>query len=251
MLGTWCGRQEHKFFAAMAMAMAMPTAAATATAPRTAIAVLAPSTASRPQPPLLPFCANLSSFHNQPAPWRLHSRRQPMASNRKFNALLSSGNARRATAVASADAQAQADTTTVTVKEFLQDLKPVGRTRLIVNTGVAVLESTITNLDKLFYHVMPGRGEYANLMMKEENVDFHLLIDKVVSAKLETGKSMRGDIPTYMIRFKDDNGAVAASLLVMWKPGSDGDFDDGQVEAYQNLLKKYGSDITFTANSSE
>ena len=131
MLSTWCGRQEHKFLAAMAMAMTMPTAAATATAPRTAIAVLAPSTASRPQPPLLPFCANLSSFHNQPAPWRLHSRRQPMASNRKFNALLSSGNARRATAVASADAQAQADTTTVTVKEFLQDLKPVGRVSAI------------------------------------------------------------------------------------------------------------------------
>jgi hypothetical protein len=125
------------------------------------------------------------------------------------------------------------------------------QTRLIVNTGVAVLESTVTNLDKLFYHVMPGRGEYANLMMKEENVDFHLLIDKVASAKIETGKSMRGDIPTYMIRFMDNSGAVAASLLVMWKPGSNGDFDDGQVEAYQNLVEKYGSDITFATNSSQ
>lgn len=118
-----------------------------------------------------------------------------------------------------------------------------------MNTGVAVLESTVPNLDKLFYHVVPGRGEYANLMLKEENVDFHLLIDKVVSAKLETGKSMRGDIPTYMIRFIDNNGAVTGSLLVMWKPGSNGDFDGGQVEAYQNLVKKYGSDITFAANS--
>lgn len=122
--------------------------------------------------------------------------------------------------------------------------------RLIVNTGVAVLES-VTNLDKLFYHVLPGRGEYANLMLKEDNVDFHLLIDQVVSAKLETGKSMRGDIPTYMVRIMDDNEAVAASLLVMWKPGTNGDYDDGQVDAYQNLLKKYGSVITFAPTVSQ
>jgi len=33
-----------------------------------------------------------------------------------------------------------------------------------------------------------GGGEYANLMLKEDNVDFHLLIDQVVSAKLKTNK---------------------------------------------------------------
>lgn len=138
----------------------------------------------------------------------------------------------------------------VDVKVFLEDLKSVGRVRLIVNTGVAVLES-VTNLEKLFYHTLPGRGEYANLMLREDNVDFHLLIDQVVSAKLETGKSSRGDIPTYMIRFIDTNEAVAASLLVMWKPGTNGDYDDGQVDGYQNLLKKYGSEITFTPNQSQ
>lgn len=121
--------------------------------------------------------------------------------------------------------------------------------RLIVNTGVAVLES-VTSLNNLFYHTLPGRGEYANLMLKEDNVDFHLLIDQVASAKLVTGKSSRGDIPTYMVRFVDNNESVALSLLVMWKPGTDGEYDNGQVDAFQQLLDKFGPDITFSPNES-
>ena len=121
--------------------------------------------------------------------------------------------------------------------------------RLIVNTGVAVLES-VTSLNKLFYHTLPGRGEYANLMLKEDNVDFHLLIDQVASAKLVTGKSSRGDIPTYMVRFVDNNESVALTLLVMWKPGTDGEYDNGQVDAFQQLLDKFGPDITFSPNES-
>jgi len=62
---------------------------------------------------------------------------------------------------------------------------------------------------------------------------------------------MRGDIPTYMVRIIDDNEAVAASLLVMWKSGTNGDYDDGQVDAYQNLLNKYGSAISFAPNVSQ
>lgn len=116
--------------------------------------------------------------------------------------------------------------------------------RIIVNTGVAVLES-VTNLDKLFYHTLPGRGEYANLMLREENVDFHLLIDQVGSAKLDKGKSSRGDIPTYMVRFADASEEIAVSLLVMWKPGTNGKYDDGQVNAFESLLQKYGPEITF------
>lgn len=132
------------------------------------------------------------------------------------------------------------------LKDFLQDLKDVGRVRIIVNTGVAVLES-VTNLDKLFYHTLPGRGEFANVMTKEDNVDFHLLIDQVSAAKLVKGKSARGDIPTYMIRFVDGNGSVAVSLLVMWRVGTDGDYDHGQVEAFESLLEKYGPEIQFSS----
>jgi hypothetical protein len=118
--------------------------------------------------------------------------------------------------------------------------------RIIVNTGVAVLES-VTNLDKLFYHTLPGRGEFANVMAKEDNVDFHLLIDQVSAAKLVKGKSARGDIPTYMIRFVDGNGSIAVSLLVMWRVGTDGDYDHGQVEAFESLLEKYGPEIQFSS----
>ncbi len=84
-------------------------------------------------------------------------------------------------------------------------------------------------------------------MAKEDNVDFHLLIDQVSAAKLVKGKSARGDIPTYMIRFVDGNGSVAVSLLVMWRVGTDGDYDDGQVEAFESLLEKYGPEIQFSS----
>lgn len=133
---------------------------------------------------------------------------------------------------------------TSALKEFLEELKGVGRIRIIVNTGVGVLES-ITSLEKLFYHTMAGRGEYANLMNKEENVDFHLLLDKVTAAKLVKGKSMRGDIPTYTVRFLDDENKTAALILLMWKPDTNGEYDPGQVEAYETLLEKYGSDLSF------
>ncbi|KAG6554257.1 hypothetical protein Mapa_004173 [Marchantia paleacea] len=130
------------------------------------------------------------------------------------------------------------------LKEFLDDLKSFGRVRLIVNTGVAVLES-VTSFEKLFYHEMPGRGEWANLMLREDNVDFHLLLDKVKSASLARGKSMKGDIPTYMVKLLDISDKSAVSVLVMWKPGTDGEYDPGQVEAFEALEAKYGTDVRF------
>ncbi|CAI5996800.1 unnamed protein product, partial [Closterium sp. NIES-64] len=89
--------------------------------------------------------------------------------------------------------------------------------RLIVNTGLGVLES-VTTLDGLFYHTLPGKGEYANVIKSEENVDFHLLLSSVSGAKLITGKSMRGDFPTYTVRFLNAEKEVGASIFVMWKP---------------------------------
>eukprot|EP00249_Psilotum_nudum_P007695 c20755_g1_i1 orf=294-986(-) len=132
----------------------------------------------------------------------------------------------------------------ITVKDFLEELKQVGRVRIVVNTGVGVLES-VTSLEKLFYHTLPGRGEYANVMNQEENIDFHLLIDKVKAAELSKGKTMRGDIPTYTICFFDDDDKAAAKFLVMWKQGTNGEYDPGQVEAFEQLLEKYGKRVKF------
>eukprot|EP00270_Netrium_digitus_P014484 TRINITY_DN491_c0_g1_i2.p1 TRINITY_DN491_c0_g1~~TRINITY_DN491_c0_g1_i2.p1 ORF type:complete len:136 (+),score=25.25 TRINITY_DN491_c0_g1_i2:350-757(+) len=114
--------------------------------------------------------------------------------------------------------------------------------RLIVNTGVGVLEST-TTLDGLFYQEFMGKGEYANLMKKEENVDFHLLLKKVGSAKLQQGT--RGSYSTYSIRIFDDEERPAVMILVMWKPGTEGEYDEGQVEGFQAVLAKYGEEINF------
>lgn len=113
-----------------------------------------------------------------------------------------------------------------------------------MNTGVGILES-VTSLEKLFYHTVAGKGEYANLMNKEENVDFHLLLEKVTAAKFVKGKSMRGDIPTYTIRFIDAEDKAAASFLLMWKLGTNGEYDPGQVEAFEALFAKYGDTLSF------
>ncbi|GJP86912.1 hypothetical protein CLOP_g16881 [Closterium sp. NIES-67] len=133
---------------------------------------------------------------------------------------------------------------TANLKEFLSDLKNVGRVRLIVNTGMGVLES-VTTLEGLFYHTLPGKGEYANVIKAEENVDFHLLLSSVSGARLVTGKSMRGDFPTYTIRFLNAEKEVGASVFVMWKPGTMGDYDNGQVDAYQSLVSKYAEEVSF------
>ncbi|CAI5471193.1 unnamed protein product [Closterium sp. Yama58-4] len=135
---------------------------------------------------------------------------------------------------------------TANLKEFLSDLKNVGRVRLIVNTGLGVLES-VTTLGGLFYHTLPGKGEYANVIKSEENVDFHLLLSSVSGAKLITGKSMRGDFPTYTVRFLNAEKEVGASIFVMWKPGTMGDYDEGQADAYKALVNKYGEEVSFAS----
>ena len=113
-----------------------------------------------------------------------------------------------------------------------------------MNTGAGILES-VTSLEKLFYHTVAGRGEYANLMNKDENVDFHLALKKIKSVRFAKGKSMTGDIPTYMMRIMDEDDKAAALFLVMWKPDTKGEYDPGQVEAFESLLAKYGDTHQF------
>eukprot|EP00475_Leptophrys_vorax_P037288 TRINITY_DN64069_c0_g1_i1.p2 TRINITY_DN64069_c0_g1~~TRINITY_DN64069_c0_g1_i1.p2 ORF type:complete len:211 (-),score=8.68 TRINITY_DN64069_c0_g1_i1:357-989(-) len=172
----------------------------------------------------------------------------PQWAHRRANLALTSSSARvpAVRAAASPDvASADSETVVQNIKEFLADLKSVGRVRLIVNTGMGVLES-VTTLDGLFYHALPAKGEYANVIKAEENVDFHLLLSAVSGARLVVGKSMRGDFPTYTIRFLNAEKEVGASVFVMWKPGTMGDYDEGQVEAFQALVAKYGEEIAFS-----
>eukprot|EP00898_Chlorokybus_atmophyticus_P008756 jgi/Chlat1/8882/Chrsp92S08201 len=133
-----------------------------------------------------------------------------------------------------------------TLKQLLEDAKGLGRVRLIVNTGMGVLES-VSTLDSLFYHTVPQRGEYANVIDPEHNLDFHLRLDAVTSVKLIVGKAKRGDYLTYTLRFIDNVGAVGCSIFVMWQEGMAGVYDAGQVEGFQRMLDTYGEEVFLQA----
>ncbi len=170
------------------------------------------------------------------------------------------------------------------VKSFLEDLKALGDVRIITNNGCAarqrgsfararhslplrlacaqVLES-VTTFEGLFYATVPNkcgacllmrsaslpkgqrRGEYANLIKAKENVDFHLLVDKVSKACFESAPG-RGDYTSHFIRLHSLNGDVAVSLYVMWPESAPrGQYAPGQVEAFQALVKKHGQTLSF------
>lgn len=136
------------------------------------------------------------------------------------------------------------------LKQFLEDAKGVGRVRIIVNTGMGVLES-VTDMEGLFYQALPGKGEYANLIKGGDNVDFHLLLDKVDEIHLVEGTSMRGGHPTYTMRFYDAQKANGASIFVMWRPGTSGEYDPAQIDGFKRLTEKYGTLVKFSYEGSE
>lgn len=199
--------------------------------------VNSPASSTSAFPAITPLCHRpgfCASFASQPFLQGSYGR-----TNRRSLPLCSKLGFRIFATASEAPAETDQASETQPIKDFLEELKSVGRIRIVVNTGVGVLES-ITSLEKLFYHTLAGRGEYANLMNKDENVDFHLLLNKVKAVKFAKGKSMSGDIPTYTIRFLDDEDKAAALFLVMWKPDTKGEYDPGQVEAFEALLTKHG-----------
>ena len=119
-------------------------------------------------------------------------------------------------------------------KEFLSACNSLGTLRLIVTSSAAVLEVR-GKLEKLFYAELP-KGEYAN--MHNEGFEFHLNMDKITQIKFEEGEAKRGNFTTYAIRFLDDEEKPALSLFLQW--GKPGEYEPGQVEAWQNLRDKYG-----------
>lgn len=68
---------------------------------------------------------------------------------------------------------------------------------------------------------------------------------QVARVNLVTAKSKRGDFQTYTIRIYDAESFNGASIFVMWKSGTMGEYAEGQVEAFESLVKKYGEEITF------
>ncbi|WP_413166977.1 ChuX/HutX family heme-like substrate-binding protein [Capilliphycus salinus ALCB114379] len=121
-----------------------------------------------------------------------------------------------------------------TLKDFLEACETLGTLRLIVTSSSAVLEAR-GKIEKLFYAELP-KGKYAN--MHTEGFEFHLNMDKIKQVKFETGEAKRGNFTTYAIRFIDDQEEVALSAFLQW--GKPGEYEPGQVEAWQELQSKYG-----------
>jgi len=123
---------------------------------------------------------------------------------------------------------------TTTLKEFLEACETLGTLRLIVTSSAAVLEAR-GKIEKLYYAELP-KGKYAN--MHTEGLEFHLNMDMIQQVKFETGEAKRGNFTTYAIRFLDAEEKPALSLFLQW--GKPGEYEPGQVEAWQILKEKYG-----------
>jgi putative heme iron utilization protein len=122
---------------------------------------------------------------------------------------------------------------TATLKEFLEACASLGTLRLIVTSSAAVLEAR-GKMEKLFYAELP-KGKYAN--MHTEGFEFHLNMDKITQVKFETGEAKRGNFTTYAIRFLDGQEPALSAFLQWGKPG---EYESGQVEAWQALREQYG-----------
>lgn len=123
---------------------------------------------------------------------------------------------------------------TATLKDFLEACTALGTLRLIVTSSAAVLEAR-TPLEKLFYAELP-KGKYAN--MHQDTLEFHLNMDAIKQVKFELGESKRGNFTTYAIRFLNENAEPALSAFLQW--GKPGEYEPGQVEAWQALREQYG-----------
>lgn len=121
-----------------------------------------------------------------------------------------------------------------TLKDFLEACQTLGTLRLIVTSSAGVLEVR-GKLEKLFYADLP-KGRYAN--MHTEGFEFHLNMDLIQRVKFETGEAKRGNFTTYAIRLLDQQDQPAMSLFLQW--GKPGEYEPGQVEAWQALLQQYG-----------
>ena len=121
-----------------------------------------------------------------------------------------------------------------TLKEFLEVCHTLSTLRLIVTSSAAVLEAR-GKLEKLFYAELP-KGKYAN--MHTGGFEFHLNMDEIKQVKFETGEAKRGNFTTYAVRFLDEQEKPALSLFLQW--GKPGEYEPGQVEAWQALREQYG-----------
>lgn len=126
-------------------------------------------------------------------------------------------------------------------KKFLDGLKGLGKTRIVVTNSAGVLE-TLTSWDGLFFATIP-KGEYANLIKPAENLDMHLRIGAVAGARFETGVSRTASkATTYIIRFLgEDKEEVVMTVFLQWDKEPE-DIAQDRIDCWMKLKEDYATD---------
>ena len=123
-----------------------------------------------------------------------------------------------------------------TLKEFLADCAALGTLRVIVSNGTAVLEAR-GPLKDIFY--VPRVPTYAN--MHNDNFEFHLNMADIHRVTFEELPAKQGNFMTYCVRlFKPEAEKASLSLFLQW--GKPGEYEPGQVAAFQQLREHYGAE---------
>lgn len=126
------------------------------------------------------------------------------------------------------------------VKKFVDRLKGLGQTRIVVTSSAGVLE-TLTSWDGLFFATIP-KGEYANLIKPAENLDMHLRLGGVSGARFENGVSRSASkAPTYIIRMLgEDKEEVVMTIFMQWDKIPE-DIEESRIECWKSLKAEYAT----------
>lgn len=128
-------------------------------------------------------------------------------------------------------------------KQFLEELKSLGNTRLIARNDTAIMES-IATWDTLFFANVRS-NEYANLIDHGLNLDLHLVLDGISGAIFETGVSRTpSKDPTYIIRLLGpDREQVILSVFLQWDK-IPSDISEERVKAWHTIRDTYLTDVS-------
>lgn len=126
-------------------------------------------------------------------------------------------------------------------KVFIDKLKALEKVRLIVRNESGILEA-VASFDGLFFATIPS-GEYANLIDLKNNLDMHLLLDKVSGARFETGVARSASkATTYNVRIlASDKETVALSVFLQWDKDPE-DIAQHRIDAWKSLKAEYVKD---------
>lgn len=135
--------------------------------------------------------------------------------------------------------------TAASLKGFLADAEDLGTIRFVAISNGAVLE-TIGRFDYgINEFSVPGKGDYVTLASIDKTFECHINTSKVASISLGKEPAKIGGHDLFVVRFKDSDGGLVLSCLLMWDPSvGPGNYLHGAVDAFNGLLEKYGAEFS-------